>query len=282
VIIYILPTLVFFLLILALAIGLRYYVESLRQINATFSRISRNFQGTYLHATPLRSPSIRFTHRDFPVDVEIVSLGNVLHPLRDGVWDYDSTYFTQLRVASPQIPGRFEVYPDQPFLKAAKFLGTHDIELGDPRFDSRYIIRGAEPKEIRDLLNADLRSSIDQLRSLTHHDDVYVLVTRGRLLIKRRGYLREPALLEQFIHLGLQLFDYLLLAGCQGIEFVAKETQPDTDTAICQICGEDINRDAVYCLRCKTPHHGDCWQYVGACSTYGCGEKRFTHAKRVR
>jgi hypothetical protein len=32
----------------------------------------------------------------------------------------------------------------------------------------------------------------------------------------------------------------------------------------------------VYCGKCRTPHHEECWSYVGQCSTYGCREIRFT------
>ncbi len=40
----------------------------------------------------------------------------------------------------------------------------------------------------------------------------------------------------------------------------------------CQICGDDIKEDdCVYCSCCHTPHHNDCWQYVGHCSVFACG-----------
>ena len=51
-------------------------------------------------------------------------------------------------------------------------------------------------------------------------------------------------------------------------------------SAICQICGDDITSDVVFCRSCKTPHHEDCWQYYGACSTYGCGQTRFLVSKK--
>ena len=41
----------------------------------------------------------------------------------------------------------------------------------------------------------------------------------------------------------------------------------------CQICGEELGDQLVWCARCKTPHHADCWRYTGVCSTYGCGSK---------
>jgi hypothetical protein len=46
--------------------------------------------------------------------------------------------------------------------------------------------------------------------------------------------------------------------------------------AECQVCNAPMTSDIVYCARCKTPHHGQCWQYLGQCSTYGCREIRYT------
>ena len=42
---------------------------------------------------------------------------------------------------------------------------------------------------------------------------------------------------------------------------------------ICRICGETVPKDPVYCAKCLTAHHHDCWEYTGMCSTYGCGSK---------
>lgn len=39
---------------------------------------------------------------------------------------------------------------------------------------------------------------------------------------------------------------------------------------VCQICGGELGEDAVPCSGCQTPHHGDCWEFMGRCSTYGC------------
>ena len=48
-----------------------------------------------------------------------------------------------------------------------------------------------------------------------------------------------------------------------------------TATGECQICGASLEGSLVRCARCSTPHHADCWEYAGRCSTYGCGERTF-------
>ncbi|MBI4859233.1 MAG: peptidylprolyl isomerase [Candidatus Riflebacteria bacterium] len=38
----------------------------------------------------------------------------------------------------------------------------------------------------------------------------------------------------------------------------------------CQVCGAGIERTVVFCPRCETPHHEDCWNYNQGCSIFGC------------
>lgn len=44
----------------------------------------------------------------------------------------------------------------------------------------------------------------------------------------------------------------------------------------CQVCGTTMEARIVWCAKCRTPHHEECWVYNGVCSTYGCREIRFT------
>jgi hypothetical protein len=54
------------------------------------------------------------------------------------------------------------------------------------------------------------------------------------------------------------------------------EVQIQSAIGICQICGSEMPSQVVFCARCRTPHHEECWRYTGQCSTYGCREIRFT------
>ena len=46
--------------------------------------------------------------------------------------------------------------------------------------------------------------------------------------------------------------------------------EPVTETGgECRICRAALLGVIVRCRRCGTPHHGDCWDYTGACSTFG-------------
>lgn len=50
----------------------------------------------------------------------------------------------------------------------------------------------------------------------------------------------------------------------------------ETAEGECQVCGEKMESRVVFCAKCRTPHHEECWSYVGQCSTFACREIRFT------
>jgi hypothetical protein len=62
----------------------------------------------------------------------------------------------------------------------------------------------------------------------------------------------------------------------EGISIVENSNQADPDNGppICKVCAEAIDQGPViFCASCRTPHHRECWEYIGACSIYGCGSK---------
>ena len=50
----------------------------------------------------------------------------------------------------------------------------------------------------------------------------------------------------------------------------------ETAAGDCQVCGEKMESRVIFCAKCRTPHHEECWSYIGQCSTFGCREIRFT------
>jgi hypothetical protein len=42
------------------------------------------------------------------------------------------------------------------------------------------------------------------------------------------------------------------------------------ERGLCPVCRMPLGDDPLYCLRCATPHHDECMDYLGRCATYGC------------
>jgi hypothetical protein len=69
------------------------------------------------------------------------------------------------------------------------------------------------------------------------------------------------------------LSDQVSLAAAAGIEFIQSDEAQLIDDARCAVCRENLVHELVVCRRCNTPHHRECWEYGGGCSTYGCGSR---------
>ena len=81
---------------------------------------------------------------------------------------------------------------------------------------------------------------------------------------------REVKHLVRFAVLCLQLAQHAKLFVEPASEVRVIETR-SVAAGVCQVCGADLGGRLVRCSRCSTPHHADCWEYAGVCSTYGCG-----------
>ncbi|MBI4862212.1 MAG: hypothetical protein HY815_18435 [Candidatus Riflebacteria bacterium] len=51
----------------------------------------------------------------------------------------------------------------------------------------------------------------------------------------------------------------------------------------CRVCAHGVPAAvAVACARCSSPHHADCWEFIGGCSVYGCGCRESVPFESVR
>lgn len=258
-----------FLVIVAIAL-----LFGARQRQATaegFSRLARRYGGSSDVGGWFNRPEVRFLHGNSRVVVDVYSTGGK-HP----------TYYTQVHFRGMLPTVRCEVYPEGMWSRVGKLMGMEDVEIGSPGFDEQYIIKGDSRAALRDLLSPAVQQQIERLRRFLGNDNVYVSFNRQELLVKKLKFIRDYSTLLQFTELAIELYDQAMLTAEKGIEFVRDTTPPEVTEAVCQICGETIGSDAVFCRRCKTPHHLDCWQYYGACSTYGCRETRYLRAKPSR
>jgi hypothetical protein len=239
----------------------------------TYRRAASRFSGRFIDGGLFGRPSFSFAHHDVRVMVDIFSSGGK-----------NARYYTQVHLAWPDSRARCEVYPERFSSRLGKFLGMSDLEIGSPEFDREFIITGSSADAVRELLTPDVQLSIVGLRrmgiiSYQRSDDIYVSISGGKMLVKKLGYIREEARLVQYIEAVLDLYERAVGRTGTGIEFLGEATLSASAEVVCQICGEMIMHELVHCRRCKTPHHEDCWEYFGGCSTFGCGEKRFNPRK---
>jgi len=167
-----------------------------------------------------------------------------------------------------------------------------DIEIGSTEFDRSFYISGNTPASVRDMLSAAVQACIWKLAQLGSSPPIYgtrdiqVKFVGGLLTITKPRYLTSEEHLDEFIHHSAELFQAALATRTTGITFVSEVSidakEPDAVESQCQVCGEPLAKDLVYCGGCRTPHHRECWEYFGGCSTYACGHKQHVTKTKQR
>lgn len=179
------------------------------------------------------------------------------------------------------IPFRFELAPAVRPSPPQPPKGTRVVRVGEPDFDRTFIVQANDPDMAIAVLGREVRTAIGQLLSLCPPSGMLISINPERLLVQvdRNLALQSDHLLRA-VALAIIVLDGVL-AGVssrqgQGIEIVdaGPATPDEAGPPICKVCGEPINGPAVVCAQCKTPHHRDCWEFVGACSIYGCNSRQ--------
>jgi hypothetical protein len=179
------------------------------------------------------------------------------------------------------IPFRMELAPVSRPAPPQPPKGTRSVKLGDPAFDSGYVVQANDEEMARDFLGPPAREAITNLQRGVQSGGMLVSINPERLLVQiDRNLGLSSEALSWVVQKALVLHDGLIEGVSrrvtQGIAIVDQPGAPDDDEGppICKVCGEPIGYGAVIvCAVCNTPHHRDCWEYVGACSIYGCNGK---------
>jgi hypothetical protein len=176
------------------------------------------------------------------------------------------------------IPFRLELAPSARPAPPQAPKGTRMLKLGVPEFDRDFVVQANDLDMASDFLSPSARDSIANLQRMVHAGGMLLSINPERMLVQiDRNLASNPEALDRVVLEAIILHDVLLEAVsrrmAQGIAIVDKADSEDDDSAppICKVCGEPIGDGAIIvCANCNTPHHRDCWEYVGACSIYGC------------
>jgi hypothetical protein len=188
------------------------------------------------------------------------------------------------------IPFRLELAPVSRPSPPQPPKGTRLVKTGSVDFDRRFVIQANDAEMARDFLHPEVRAAIFNLSRLVDPGGMLVSINPERLLVQiDRNLGQSSEGLTQAVSESLLIHDGLHLGVgrrmTEGIEIVdGHEPDPVPEgPPICKVCGEIIDGGAVVlCSSCRTPHHRDCWEYIGACSIYGCGCRLAQSADRSK
>ncbi|WP_169976988.1 RING finger protein [Tautonia rosea] len=244
-----------------------------------YRALARQYRGRYEHRGLVDPPTVSFGHNGSSVRVGLA-------PVVAGQPSMPRTRVVTRFAAG--IPFRFELFPVQRPSPKQVPRGTRLVRMGDPVFDRHYVVRANDPEIAREFLNRDsARSAIEALRKLGPPGGILVSVNPERLLVQiDRNLGQSVSGLDSAVRESLVLHDLLRskiterMAEGIAIVDVGASSPVEAGPPICKVCNEPIGPDEakVICASCKTPHHRDCWTFVGACSIYGCQGKQCVSA----
>lgn len=192
---------------------------------------------------------------------------------------------TQVAFTVPQgWDRRLEVFPGPHRTAGVETLDEHNVSVGEAAFDARWIVRADDAAFAREFLDERTRKTLEALVELQEGGPVLVSLTPSRLLVRKAGILEPAAALESFVGLAGLIHDrvFFFWQRMSGIEILEEPAPAPGTDPVCRVCGAAIPCEArVVCRRCRTPHHRDCWEFNGQCSTYACGERRCVSGESI-
>jgi hypothetical protein len=180
------------------------------------------------------------------------------------------------------IPFRLELAPRARPAPPQAAKGTRLVRLDQPEFDREFVIQANDVEIARDFLSPEIRRAIVNLHRGVHSGGMLVSINPERMLVQIDRNLGSNVdslawAVQQALLLHDGLIDGVSKRMRQGVDIVDDPSiwAEDNGPTICKVCGEPIGDEdeVVVCASCNTPHHRDCWEYVGACSIYGCDGK---------
>lgn len=231
-----------------------------------FEQIATRYGGWFSAARVTRPPAATFTYKTAQVRVRCK------RRKREG-----GAPETEFRIAWPNRGLRLEIMSAMQNPSARWLRNLPAIPAGDVNFDGDWKVfcTGKQKEEIQQLISSGVRWQIAQLGNFLAPAAVRISIEKGWLIVRKKCFIKQPQALDDYVRFCLELYDQLMLTMTEGIEFQDNLVMSAVDEVRCPICSSDIEGKMVICIRCKTPHCLDCWQYNVKCGMYACDETRY-------
>jgi hypothetical protein len=166
-------------------------------------------------------------------------------------------------------PGTFHVLQDGFARSFLKIFGAQDLIIGDAAFDKDYVIKATPESLAARIFSPERRSQVIRtVRRLRGFADPRFGLDESYLSVVVRQYLRDEEALATLITAAMEFFGHVAASGIpRGV--VLGEVQI-AGGGLCLVCGTGLREPLARCEQCRTPHHAECWSYLGRCATYAC------------
>ncbi len=242
--------------------------HDLAALVGAWQRFAESREGSLQDRAPFESPKVAYVFRTSRVLVSIYESG-----------DQPPQFYTQVTYTiAPGWPYRVEIFPQRHDTEDTRFLNIEDLEIGDKVFDDRYVLKSNDANFLREYFDEGTKQAVDGLRAALGNDKILISINSSRLMVRKQGIIAPQEELARFVVEADRVYDRLMFfwQRAAGIEIIDDGPEDPSRCPVCPICGVEIPAEGrVFCRRCKTPHHTDCWSFNDGCATYACGEKKF-------
>lgn len=178
---------------------------------AIWGQISRELGGSY--TDNLFKKKIELKHGEWMLTLDSYTVAAM-----SGV----TVSYTRLRAPYVNRDGfRFKIYPESLFSQIGKALGMQDVRVGVPDFDEKFIIKGNDETQVKQLFNNP------KIRELIHaQPDIHLEVKPDEgwfglsfpegvdeLYFETAGIVRDPERLKQLFDLFAEVLNHLCQIG---------------------------------------------------------------------
>jgi Prokaryotic RING finger family 1 len=237
-----------------------------------YRQLATRYRGRYENRGLSDPPTVSFNHNGSTVRVGLA-------PQIPG-----QPTFPRTRVVvrfGQGLPFRLELAPYARPSPAQPPKGTRPVRVGDADFDRAFYVQANDPEMARDFLTAPVRWAVGNLQRLGPPGGMLVSINPERMLVQvDRNLGLSPDALAAGVREALTIHDGLKNGVAsrmsEGVAIVAAgpASAEDAGPSMCKVCGDPIgDAPKVQCATCRTPHHRDCWEFVGGCSIFGCKGK---------
>lgn len=208
-------------------------------------------------------PRIRFRIRDREAELEFRREGDG-HPAC-------SRIRVDLRGASP---GSLIVVPAGLGDRLRGLFNSSGTSVGSTEFDRAFVVQASHPLLVRRLFAPEhRRRAMDSVWALSRFPETRFELNPERLIVQVEKRLEAERDILALIE-SARTWVGLLWPDDEEVGMTGVSVTLPAE-ARCPVCGSALRRDVVKCAGCRTPHHRECWEYAGECSTYACRERRF-------
>lgn len=166
-------------------------------------------------------------------------------------------------------PGLLRLLPRGGWMK-----GGRALPVGHAAFDQTWLARSEPASLLGDLFNDGRRDVLARtLLGLPFAAELRLTLGSSDLRLQLPRVLRRGPELHALMDAAALVADAIRdTARSSNYHIISVGAGT---SARCPVCLDPLEADVVLCVRCRTPHHRGCWDYVHVCSMFACGGRRW-------